>query len=335
MFDNKSLADPWIYYKMMHVKRAQTALALSYDLGLYKLLEAGPKAPSEVAEGLGLQVRPATVMLAANACMGVLGVNRGKYFVNEPLKEFAFEKGLGFAHAKGMARADQAYFDSLKNCVLTNRPDPKFAPDWVKDPDGSKGAQVFDIPRDGFRMMWGMALADAFDFSPYKVVADLGGATGGVLSGLTRKCPNLKGLVVELPYSKAGAVSCIADAGAADMVGFYEADIFKDPLPAQADVMFMSHVLHDWDDESCLVILRRCYEALPKGCPVIAQEFLLNEDKTGSFLAVFQWVGMLVWTMGEQRTAAEISSLMAKAGFRDMETRPVDSELSIVIGWKK
>jgi len=101
------------------------------------------------------------------------------------------------------------------------------------------------------------------------------------------------------------------------------------------DAYFMSHTIHDWDDERCLVILRRCYGALPPNCPVIVQEFFLNEDKSGSLLAVFQWLWLVIGTDGDQRTADEIADLMAKSGFCDMETRPVDTEQSIIIGWKR
>ena len=97
----------------------------------------------------------------------------------------------------------------------------------------------------------------------------------------------------------------------------------------------MSHIIHDWDDERCLLLLRRCYEALPSGGPVIAMEMLLDEDKAGRMLGVFQWFGLLRGTDGDQRTGREIAALMAGVGFRDMEIRPVDSEHSIVIGWKK
>jgi hypothetical protein len=166
-------------------------------------------------------------------------------------------------------------------------------------------------------------------------VADLGGATGGVLTGLTSSYPDLRGVVVDLPYCRASAEAAIERSGASGRVRFWAADFFNDPLPPDVDVCFMSHVIHDWDDERCLVILRRCYDALPSNCPVLVQEFLLNEDKSGSLLAVFQWLWLVVGTTGDQRTADEIALLMAQAGFGNMETRRVDAEQSIIIGWKK
>ncbi len=110
--------------------------------------------------------------------------------------------------------------------------------------------------------------------------------------------------------------------------------MFKDELP-EVDVFFMSHVIHDWDDERCLQLLRRCHEALPSGGVVPVQKYLLNDDKTGSLLGIFQWCGLLFGTNGDQRNADEIAALLKQAGFADTECRAIDHEQSIVIGQKK
>ena len=112
-------------------------------------------------------------------------------------------------------------------------------------------------------------------------------------------------------------------------------ELFKGPFPDGGDVIFMSHVIHDWNDEECLTLLGHSYEALPEGSPVIVQEFLLDDDKSGQLLGVFQWFGLLHSTTGDQLTAEEIKVLLERSGFTDVESRPIDNEQTIVIGWKK
>jgi hypothetical protein len=189
--------------------------------------------------------------------------------------------------------------------------------------------------RHGWLTLWGEFLADAFDFTPFHLVADLGGATGGVLVGLTGKYGHLRGVVVDLPYGRLTAEAAIEQSGASDRVRYHAASFFTDPLPEGVDVFFMSHVIHDWEDERCLHLLRRCYETLPGGSPVLVQEFLLNDDKSGDIIGVFQWFGLMHGTTGNQRNAAEIQGLLRDAGFIDTESRPIDSDQSIVIGWKR
>lgn len=333
MFDGRTGPDPFVFYKFGHVWRAEKAWILSDDLGLYEVFRDGPASVEEVGIRLGLQKRPVAGLLAANACMGILGVKDGQYFLYDSLREFVLEGGRARWRPKIPVPGEDQRYDSWKQSILTG--EPVDVPPWIAHPQQAPGVTAFAPGRQGWRTLWGEALAEAFDFSPYHFIIDLGGATGGVLVGVTSKCPHLRGIVVDLPYSQESAEAALRDSGVGDRVSFFAADFFADPYPAGGDVYFMSHIIHDWDDDRCLLLLRRCYEALPSGGPVIVMEMLLNEDKNGSLLAVFQWFGLIGSTYGDQRTASEISALMKQVGFRDMETRPVDTEHSVVIGWKR
>lgn len=334
VFDAGTGPDPYVIYKLHHAWRAEKAWMVSADLGLYEVFRDGSLAPAQVCAKLGLQPRPVSVLLAANACMGILGLADGKYFLHDSVRELMLKDGRAYYPPTIPAPGADLDFDRWKQTILTNRPLEEDEPDWIRHPCGSPGVTAHIPGRHGWRVLWGEALAKAFDFGPYKLAADLGGATGGLLVGLTGQYPHLKGVVVDLPYGQATAQAAIEADGAAARVSYLAADFFTDPYPAGADVLLMSHILHDWDDAHCLKLLRRCHAALPSGCPVIVQEFLLNHDKTGPTLAVFQWFGMLRGTMGDQRTADETAALLRQAGFAGIETRPIDQEQSIVIGWK-
>lgn len=335
MLDVRPGPDPYVFYKMHHVDRARTAWILSDEFGLYEALRPGPATIAEVSQRIGLQERPTAVLLAASACMGIVGVEDERYFLFDIMREIVLEGGRARNKPRKPDPEEDSWYRSMKQAFQTNQPVPEELPTWVADPQGGVDTQAFAPSRHGWRILWGEALAAAFDFGPFHKVADLGGATGGVLVGLTGRYPGLEGVVVDLPYSKETAEAAICQDGADDRVSFFPADFFEEPFPAGVDVFFMSHVIHDWDDERCLTLLRCCWEALPVGSPVIVQEYLLNEDKSGSLLGVFQWFGLMDGTMGDQRNAAEIAALMEQAGLREMETRAIDGEQSIVIGWKR
>ncbi len=275
------------------------------------------------------------MLLAANACMGIIDEEEGRYFIYDTMRDFVLEDGRAYHKPRIPADGENQEYDHYRYGLLHNKAMEERVSPWIKSPQGAPGLTAHIPSRHGWRILWGEALAAAFDFSPFHLVADLGGATGGVLVGLTGQYPHLQGCVVDLPYSRETAEQILEASDATDRVTFFTANFFKDPLPEGADVFFMSHVIHDWDDDSCLRILGRCYEALPVGSPVIVQEFLLNEKKSSSLLAVFQWLGMVKGTPGDQRTAGEIAALMEQVGFQDMETRPIDIEQSIVVGWKR
>jgi hypothetical protein len=335
MFDGRTGADPFVFYKLGHVWRAEMAWKLSEELGLYEALRDGPCTIEEAGVRTHLQKRPVAMLLSANACLGIVGVKGGQYFLYDSVREFVLEGGKARWRPKIPAPGEDKKYDEFKQAIRTGELPESGLPPWIVHPQQAPGVTAFAPGRQGWRTLWGEALAAVFDFSPYRLIVDLGGATGGVLVGVTAKYPDLRGIVVDLPYSKESAEVALRESGAAERVSFLAADFFTDPYPAGADVYFMSHIIHDWDDEHCLLLLRRCYEALPSGCPVIAMEMLLNEDKTGPVLAVFQWFGLVGSTQGDQRTASEIAALMEKVGFQGMETRTVDTEHSIIIGWKK
>jgi len=335
MLDARPGPDPYVFYKMNHVERARSAWIFSEEFGLYEALRPGPSTIAEVARRICLEERPTAVLLAANACMGIVGLEDDRYFIFDIMREFVLEGGRARNKPRKPGPEENWWYRSTEQALRTNQPVSEDLPDWVTNPRGEVDTEAFRPSRHGWRVLWGEALAAAFDFGPFHKVADLGGATGGVLGGLTGKYPGLKGVVVDLPYSQKTAEAAIRNDGAEDRVSFFGADFFKEPFPPEVDVFFMSHVIHDWDDEYSLALLRRCHDALPAGSPVIVQEYLLNEDKSGSLLGVFQWFGLMAGTTGDQRNAAEIAALMEQAGLRDMETRPIDGEQSIVVGWKR
>jgi hypothetical protein len=325
--------DPYVFYKLHHVERASRAWALSEDLGFYEVLRDGPLTLEQICSRTGLQQRPVRVLLWANAWLGIIGEADDRYHIYEIMREFVLDGG----RARFRPRIpEDRYYELTRLAFRSNEPQPEDLPPWMLDPrEVPADATAFSPGRHGWRVLWGEALAQAFDFGPYRCIADLGGATGGVLVGLTNKWPHLRGIVVDLPYSQASAEAAIRDSGAADRVRFHAADFFAGPYPEGVDVFFMSHVIHDWDDARCLALLSNCHRALPQGSPVIAQEFLLNEARDGSLLAVFQAFGLMSGTAGVQRTAGEIAALLSGSGFADTETRAIDPEQSIVIGWKR
>jgi len=326
-------ADPYTYYKMHHVSRALAAASLSEEFGLYEAMRGGPGDPADIAARAGLPERSTRVLLSCNACIGVVGVEDDQWFIHEIMREFVLEGGRN--HRRMRTPEDRGYYDAARLAIPRGQAVPEELPQWETDPEGDDDTTAFSPGRDGWRILWGEALAEAFDFGPYHQVADLGGATGGVLVGLTGMRPHLKGVVVDLPYSQGSAEQAITASGAGDRVRFHAADFFRDPLPDGTDAVFMSHIVHDWDDEHCLSLLGNTRQDLPSGAPVIVQEFLLDEDKTGPLLAVFQWFGVFATTRGgEQRTGSEISSLMEEAGLVRPEVRRVDHEQSLVIGWR-
>jgi ubiquinone/menaquinone biosynthesis C-methylase UbiE len=325
--------DPYFAYKIHHVMKSRTAWTLCEEFGIYEALRDGPATALEVSQRVGLQERPVAAMLASSAFLGILEVDGDRYSIYDIMREMVLEGGYARTVPPQADPKTDFFYRVIKKGCETNAPAEESFPPWLRNPSDEEDETAHAPGRHGWRVMWGRALASAFDFTPYKTVADIGGATGGVLVGLTGMVPHIEGVVVDLPYARKTAEGAIRKSGAGNRVRFHAADVFNDPLPA-VDVFFMSHVIHDWDDETCVKLLYRVHDALPSGCPVLVQKYLLNDDKTAGIVAVIQWFNLMYGTTGDQRNGAEIQKLMRQAGFASTENRPIDNEQSIVIGWK-
>ena len=74
-------------------------------------------------------------------------------------------------------------------------------------------------------------------------------------------------------------------------------------------------IFHDWPAERCRLLVRRSFEALPRGGRVMVHEILFNDNRTGPFAAAAFNINMLVMMTGEQYSGREIKGFLAEAGF--------------------
>ncbi|MFE2062436.1 methyltransferase [Streptomyces sp. NPDC059467] len=157
---------------------------------------------------------------------------------------------------------------------------------------------------------------DLVDFSGVRRVADIGGGNGALLGRVLRAHTHLEGVLLERPEALAAARSQLTDL--ADRVTFTAGD-FTDSVPPGADVYVLSRVLHDWPDDHCLTILRRCAEAMRPGTELLLVERLLPnpEDPTPSPTPAWD-IHMLCNVGGREREEAHYWRLLNAAGFKQV-----------------
>ncbi|KAG0461926.1 hypothetical protein HPP92_020402 [Vanilla planifolia] len=156
-------------------------------------------------------------------------------------------------------------------------------------------------------------IVDSYDgFVSVEQLVDVGGGTGSMLRVITAKYPNIKGINFDLPnvVSAATGIPRVSHVGGDAFVG----------IP-RGDAVMLKLILHDWNDENCVRILRNCYDALPEGGngKVIVVEQILPEipERSNAVRDVyFIDLCMLVAHEGaRERTEGEYRALAAQAGF--------------------
>jgi hypothetical protein len=152
--------------------------------------------------------------------------------------------------------------------------------------------------------------ADCADAS---VIVEVGGGHGDLLSSLLARCPQARGILLDLPHHAEAAAARFAASGLADRCRVVGGD-FMDSVPAGGDLYLLKWVLHDWDDEASLRILRNCSAAMAPGGRLWLVESIVPEG-SGPSVSKLLDLNMLVITGGRERTVAEYRELIEKAGF--------------------
>jgi len=153
----------------------------------------------------------------------------------------------------------------------------------------------------------GAAVVDAFDFRPYRAIADIGGGRGHLLRAVLEAAPETEGILFDLPE-----VIDSLDVEHPRMRAT-AGNFFKDVLPT-ADAYVLMEVLHDWPDEECVAILAAIRRAAHEKSTLLIIEGVLPEDHKDPRAATLDLI-MLTVTGGRERTATDFEKLLQRAGW--------------------
>jgi predicted O-methyltransferase YrrM len=178
------------------------------------------------------------------------------------------------------------------------------------------------------------ALADKFDFSRYHTLCDVGGATGLLSIEVAKKHPHIKCISFDLPPVEPVARKHVAAAGLDDRVRVASGDFFQDPLP-KADLVTMGMILHDWNLEKKLKLIRAAYDALPLGGALIAVEALIDDARRENCFGLLMSLNMLI-EFGDafDYSAADFKKWCREVGFKRSELIHLAGPSSAAIAYK-
>ncbi len=178
------------------------------------------------------------------------------------------------------------------------------------------------------------ALAEKFDFSRYETVCDVGGATGRLSMALAARHPHLRCTSFDLPVVAPIAETAIAAAGLNERVAVASGDFLTDPIP-QADVITMGLILHDWNLERKMHLIRSAYDALPEGGAFVIIENLIDDARRENAFGLMMSLNMLI-EFGDafDFTGGDFAGWCREAGFRDVQILPLAGPASAGIAYK-
>jgi demethylspheroidene O-methyltransferase len=306
------------------------------ELDLFTLLAERPATAAEVAQRAGLTADGAQRLLLAATALGLVGKrSQGRFGLG--MLGAALQ---GNAGVRAMIRHHGLLYGDLADPVALLRGESaptSLSQYWSyagsQRPDALDGDSVSRYS-DLMATSQSFVAEDVLDAVPmarHKRLLDVAGGEGAFLIAAGRRWPHLALALVDLPAVAERATSRLASAGLSHRVTVRGGNIFRDSLPAGADLVSLVRVVHDHDDGPALALLRSVRRALaPGGTLLIAEPFA---DMRGAERLGHAYFGLYLAAMGSgrPRTAGELSQMAREAGFSRIETRLTSGALPLGI----
>jgi len=323
---------------------ASKTLLSAVELGLFTALSKQPMTGPEMADALGLNPRAVPDFPDALVALGFLerqGDGPGAVYANTPETAWFLDRGSD-AYIGGILEMANArlypFWADLTEALKTGLPQNE-----TKHSGESLFATLYKVPERLEQFMNAMsgvsagnfrALAQKFDFSGYRSLCDVGGATAQLSCIVAAAHPQMHCTSFDLPEVVPIAMRRIAQAGLGERVTATGGDFFTDPLP-KADVITMGMILHDWNLEKKKGLIRKAYEALPEGGAFVVIETLIDDARRKNAFGLLMSLNMLI-ELGDafDYSGADFAGWCREAGFRRFEIIPLTGPSSAAVAYK-
>ncbi len=310
------------------------AIYVAAEIGIADILAAGPRTADELARGLRMDGPSLYRVLQALASIDIFREDGEGRFSLTPMGKLLESDAPG--SKRSLARMAGAEFYRSWGGLLPSLKTGGAAFDEVfgkpffhymsANPDRWR---IYDDAMTGVHDSETIPVLDAYDFTPFETIVDVGGGNGLALAAILRRHPGIRGVLFDLPAVADRAREVVAGAGVSDRCRIEGGDFF-DSVPSSGDAYLLRHVIHDWEDGEAIAILGNCRDAMQPGGRVLVVETVIpsgNEPCFGKWLDL-----MMLVVGGRERTREQYGDLFSAAGLRLTRVVPTAHEVSVIEG---
>ena len=299
------------------------AVYVAAKLGVADVLDPQPLAAEAIAQAVGARSAPLRRVLRALVAAGVFSeLEDGRFATNDAaaalragapggmrdvVVNFGEEMYRSFGALLHTVRTGETAFNRVYGAPLFEY--------YAANPETEASAAARMLART---LPAAREFAASHVLRGARTVVDVGGGTGTLLAEVLRHRSEIAGVLLERPGMLELAQRYLSEQGVADRCELVEGDFFSS-VPAGEDVYVLKSVLHDWDDDRCVAILRNCRAAMGEDARLAIVELILPERMTPSaqmLSAALLDLIMLAYAGGRERTEAEFTQLLDQASLR-------------------
>lgn len=310
--------------RLLQGHQISQAVHAAAELGVADLLADGDRTADDLAEATG--ARPGTLyrLLRALASLGVLEEADGRRFSLTPVGQALRSDVDGSLHGWAILIGREYVWRSwgnLEKAVRTGENSFRSLHGtsvWEWRAERPEESAIFDRAMMSLTAASNAAILDAYDFGRFGTIVDVGGGTGTLLASLLSAYPGLRGILFDQPHVVAGAEPVLRGAGVLDRCTIVPGSFFS-AVPEGGDAYVLKSIVHDWEDEESIAILRACGAAMgPHAVLLVIERDLGGPNENAP--AKLSDLNMLVMPGGRERSEEEYAELFERAGLRHART---------------
>lgn len=296
---------------------ASQAVYVVSKLGISDLLAGGPKTVEELATATKVHAPSLYRIMRALASFGVYTEGEDKTFALNPMADLLRADSPGSLRDVSIFMGEDWHWNvwaKTMHSVQTGKPAwPQVHGQEVFPylESNKEASAVFDKAMTSFSNLASKAVVSAYNFAGIETLVDIAGGQGRLLVSILEANPSLRGILFDQAHVIAGAKEVLANTSVAERLEVVSGDFFKN-VPS-ADAYIMKHIIHDWDDERAVAILKTIKQSMKAGGRVLLVESVLEAGSKHDFGKLLD-IEMLVSPGGMERTADEYAALFAASG---------------------
>ena len=297
------------------------AIHVVASLRIADLLASGHRSSDDLAKATATHPRSLYRLMSALAAVGIFKELSDKCFELTPMGSFLRSDVVGsrraLAHYVGRSYV-WASWGTLMHSVRTGETafDHLYGSSiWDWRTKHLEESEIFDASMTEATRATLSAIVEAYDFSKFETVIDIGGGRGALLVELLTRNDQLRGVLFDLPHVVQDAHAALEAAGVVDRCQITSGDFFSG-MPQMEGVYVFKNILMDENDEDAITLLKKCRLAM-KGpsSRIMVIERTLGEPNHHS-VGKFSDLNMLIMTGGRERTIGEFGALFDASGYR-------------------
>lgn len=314
--DDRIVWDTWLSLYRLPV------LTVADEVGTFSALAESAKSTDALAAELSVDPRALSIHLGVLAALGFVVRNADLWRASAATRTWLLPEGEGY-HGPAIHgyRESQPLHRQLIDTLRTGgrgEGHASAADEWERGEMSRELAGFITAYMNAHSRAASKAVAQLPVFTDIGKILDVGGGSAIFSIELAKAWPSLTATVMEIAPVCVEADTYINKAGVPERVTTRTVNMFTEEWPTEYDAHFFSNIFHDWSDETCRLLARKSFAALPSGGTIMLHEMLLDDDGCGPLATACFSLLMLLGTKGKQYTLTELKAFLEDAGFTDV-----------------